>query len=117
MPAIAANGLTLEYERFGDPDAAPLLLVMGLGAQMIFWDEAFCEDLAARGRHVIRFDNRDCGMSTKLDELGVPDWVEIFSAAATGKSPRAPYLLADMADDAAALLDALGIASAHVVGA
>jgi pimeloyl-ACP methyl ester carboxylesterase len=59
MPAIAANGLQLEYERFGDPKPAPLLLVMGLCAQMIFWDEEFCEGLAARDRHVIRFDNRD----------------------------------------------------------
>jgi pimeloyl-ACP methyl ester carboxylesterase len=117
MTALTANGMTLEYERFGDPNAAPLLLVMGLGAQMIFWDEAFCEGLAARGRHVIRFDNRDCGQSTVLDDLGVPDMVALFTAVATGKPPTAPYLLDDMADDTAALLDGLGIASAHVVGA
>jgi pimeloyl-ACP methyl ester carboxylesterase len=117
MPAIAANGLQLEYERFGDPKAAPLLLVMGLGAQMIFWDDEFCEGLAARDRHVIRFDNRDCGLSTKLDHLGVPDMGELIGALATGKPPNASYLLGDMADDTAALLDALEIPAAHVVGA
>jgi pimeloyl-ACP methyl ester carboxylesterase len=117
MPTIAANGLQLEYERFGNPNDAALLLVMGLGAQMIFWDEEFCEGLAARGRHVIRFDNRDCGLSTKLDHLGVPDMGELIGAIATGKPPRAPYLLGDMADDTAALLDALDIPAVHVVGA
>ena len=93
MPAIAANGIQLEYERFGNPDDAALLLVMGLGAQMIFWDEEFCEGLAARGRHVIRFDNRDCGLSTKIDHLGVPDMRELHRRHRDRQAAAAPYLL------------------------
>jgi len=117
MPSLPANDLTLEYERFGDPSAPAVLLVMGLGAQMILWDEEFCEGLATRGRHVIRFDNRDCGLSTKLDHLGVPDVEPMLQALLAGRPVTAPYLLADMADDTAALLDGLGIEAAHVVGA
>jgi pimeloyl-ACP methyl ester carboxylesterase len=117
VPHLTANGLTLEYECIGNPAAPPVLLVMGLGAQMIFWDDGFCEGLAARGRYVIRFDNRDCGLSTKLDSLGVPDLAALLPALLAGQPVKAPYLLADMADDTAALLEALGIEAAHVVGA
>ena len=112
MPRARANGIDIEYETFGDPGAPPLLMVMGLGAQMITWDDEFCEQLAARGFHVIRFDNRDVGLSTKMEEAGVPDVMSAFAGNA-----RPAYTLDDMADDAVGLLDALGIAAAHVVGA
>ena len=102
------NGLSLCYQTFGDPAAAPLLLVMGLGAQMIVWDDAFCEILAGRGFWVVRFDNRDVGKSTKIDAA--------FLGPKAGAGP-APYLLRDMATDAIGLLDVLGIAKAHIVGA
>lgn len=117
MAQARANGLTLEYETFGRPADDPLLLVMGLGAQMILWPEAFCERLAARGHHVIRFDNRDVGLSSKLDHLGVPDLMQLAGAAMMRQPIEAPYLLSDMANDAVGLLDALALDSAHVVGA
>ena len=118
MPNVTANGIQIEYDTFGPRDADPLLLVMGLGAQMIAWDEEFCEMIAAKGHHVIRFDNRDVGLSTKFDHLGMPDIPAIFAARAQGNPvENAPYLLDDMADDAAALLGALGIERAHIVGA
>ena len=72
MANASANGIQIEYETFGDSSASPLLLIMGLGAQMILWDEQFCEQLAAKGHYVIRFDNRDIGLSTKFDEAGMP---------------------------------------------
>jgi pimeloyl-ACP methyl ester carboxylesterase len=112
MPRVRANGLELEYDTFGDPANPPLVLVMGLGAQMITWETGFCELLAGHGFHVVRFDNRDIGLSSYLDELGVPD----IAAVASGKV-AAPYLLADLADDTVGLLDALGFAKAHVAGA
>ena len=112
VPRATANGIELEYEVFGDPSAAPLLLISGLGSQMIGWDEQFCEALASRAFRVIRFDNRDAGLSTWLDSGGVPD-----IAAAVGGRARPVYTLDDMADDAVGLLDALGIPAAHVVGA
>ena len=80
-----ANGMKLAYDRFGDADAPPLLLVMGLGTQMIAWDEAFCTQLAARGLHVIRFDNRDIGQSTWLTEAGVPDIPKLLQQALAGQ--------------------------------
>ncbi len=98
MPRAKANGIEFEYETFGDRHAAPLLLIGGLGTQMITWDEEFCELLAGRGFFVIRFDNRDAGLSTWMDD-------------------GSTYLLDDMAADAAGLLDALGIRAAHIVGA
>src|SRR5438270_2536491 len=111
MPRIKANGLEFEYETFGDRDHPPLLLVMGLGAQMLSWPEEFCRQLAARGFYVIRYDNRDVGLSSRLDQLGVPDPMLVLTRAV----PPA-YTIDDMADDAAALIDALGIGPAHVVG-
>lgn len=117
MPRVTCNDITLEYDSFGDPGARPLLLVMGLGAQMIHWDEAFCEGLAERGHHVLRFDNRDAGLSTKFDDAPVPDMGALVAALTTGQKPDVPYTLDDMADDAFGLLDALGIECAHVAGA
>ncbi|MEU4327917.1 alpha/beta fold hydrolase [Nonomuraea dietziae] len=102
-----SNGIEIAYDSFGTPGDRPLLLIMGLGSQLVHWDEEFCELLAARGHHVVRYDNRDVGLSTHLTEAGVP---ELVPGAA------APYLLSDMADDAAGLMDALGWPAAHVLG-
>lgn len=106
---LGSDGVDLCYESFGDASGEPLLLIMGLGAQMTFWDNEFCEMLAARGFHVIRFDNRDCGRSTVM--TGRAD----FARASLLR--RTPYTLDVMAADAVALLDHLAIDSAHVVGA
>jgi pimeloyl-ACP methyl ester carboxylesterase len=114
---VEANGIELVYDTFGKTSAPPLLLIMGLGAQMIAWDAGFCRHLAARGYWVIRFDNRDVGLSTWFDEAGVPDITALYQAQAQGKAVQLPYTLDDMAGDAVGLLDALGIESAHVVGA
>jgi pimeloyl-ACP methyl ester carboxylesterase len=107
-----ANGLELAYEQIGDPGHPPILLIMGLGSQMISWSDEFCEQLAERGFFVTRFDNRDVGLSTHFTEMGVSDPAAFFS----GEAQSAPYLVEDMADDAASLLDALSLAPAHVVG-
>ncbi|MGD9381773.1 MAG: alpha/beta hydrolase [Candidatus Thorarchaeota archaeon] len=104
--------IEITYDTFGDPSAPPMLLVMGLGAQMIRWDEAFCKALAAQGHWVIRFDNRDVGLSSKFDDGGVPDVMSLIQ----GEAVDVPYKLKDMADDAIGLLDALGIKEADVVG-
>jgi pimeloyl-ACP methyl ester carboxylesterase len=114
MPNIRANGIQLHYESFGDGE--PLLLIMGIGGQMIQWDEDFCRALSTEGFRVIRFDNRDVGMSEILDHLGTPDINRLMLQRALGAPIRAPYTLDDMADDTAGLLDALGIPSAHIVG-
>lgn len=113
-----ANGLTLCYETFGNPADPPLLLIMGLGAQMVLWDDDFCVQLAAQGLRVIRFDNRDCGRSTWLD-LPPPriDLAALTMAALQRRPIPGPYGLRDMADDTAGLLEALGIESAHIAGA
>jgi pimeloyl-ACP methyl ester carboxylesterase len=108
----AANGVELVYETIGDPSNPPLLLVMGLGTQLIHWDLELCEMFAERGFHVIRFDNRDAGRSTYID-APVPN----VKRAMAGLRIDAPYLLDDMADDAFGLLDHLGIEAAHVAGA
>jgi pimeloyl-ACP methyl ester carboxylesterase len=117
MPKAQANGMELEYDTTGDPGAPPLLLVMGLGAQMIAWDDELCERLAAAGFFVIRFDNRDAGLSTKVASADGFDVMGAIGAALSGQPVDAPYLLTDMADDAFGLLDHLGIERAHVVGA
>jgi pimeloyl-ACP methyl ester carboxylesterase len=116
MASVIGNDITIEYDTAGNLSDPPLLLVMGLGAQMISWDDAFVDELVKRGFFVIRFDNRDVGLSTWFDDAGVPDVGELMTDALSG-SAKAPYVLDDMAADAAGLLDALGIASAHVVGA
>ncbi len=107
-----ANGLAIAYETFGDPADPPLLLVMGMGMQMIHWDPAFCELLAGRGFHVIRFDNRDTGHSSKIEGGPRPNVL----AAMAGNPRSASYRLNDMAADTAALLDHLEIRAAHLVG-
>lgn len=117
MPRASNGDVELEYDAFGTAGDEPLLLIMGLGGQMLLWDETFCKQLAALGHHVIRFDNRDVGLSTWFDEKGVPDMAAIFAAGARGEPVEPPYTLDDMADDAMAVLDALGINSAHICGA
>jgi pimeloyl-ACP methyl ester carboxylesterase len=113
MPNTTANGIQIEYDTFGESGSPPILLIMGLSAQMIGWEEDFCKQLADKGLFVIRFDNRDVGLSTKFEEAGIPD----IMAAMRGKDFQAPYTLEDMADDAVGLLDALGIEKAHICGA
>jgi pimeloyl-ACP methyl ester carboxylesterase len=117
VPSVAANGLTLEYESLGDPANPPLLLVMGLGANMRLWPPGLCDKLVAAGFHVIRFDNRDAGRSTQLDHLGVPNIAKEAIKFFLRMKVRAKYSLDDMARDTAALIDALGLVKPHVVGA
>lgn len=118
MAAIKArNGITVEYESFGAADAPAVLLIMGLGMQLTAWPEPFCESIAARGFRVIRFDNRDIGLSTWFDHLGTPGVIWNGLKARLGLRVRSVYTLEDMAADAIGLLDALGIARAHIVGA
>jgi len=117
MPRVAANGIEIEYENFGQEGNPPLVLIMGLAAQMILWEDDFCRALASRGFHVTRFDNRDVGRSTWMNDAGVPDIGAALMASMTGGRVEAPYTLSDMAADTAGLMDALGIASAHIVGA
>ena len=106
------NGIEIAYQEMGDRKGDPLLLIMGLGTQMLGWDEGFCALLAERGFRVIRFDNRDIGHSTMLDWAGIPRRLDLFR----GPRSKAPYLLTDMAEDAFGLMDHLGIEAAHVVG-
>ena len=106
-----ANGLDICCETFGDPADPPLLMIMGNGAQLTSWPREFCERFVDRGFFVVRFDNRDVGLSTRFDEYDV-DLAEIRAGSA-----HAPYGLADMAEDAVGLMDALGLASAHLMGA
>lgn len=102
----------LAYDTFGDPSSRPMLLIMGLGAQMIKWKDEFCQAIASQGRYVIRFDNRDVGLSTKFDDAGIPDVASLMQ----GKPVETPYKLKDMAADSVGLMDVLGIKSADVVG-
>jgi pimeloyl-ACP methyl ester carboxylesterase len=114
---LSANGVRLEVEDHGSPQGEPLLLVMGLGMQLLGWHEDFVALLVARGFRVIRFDNRDIGLSQSFDQGGVPNLALDSLRYALGFRVKAPYTLADMAGDAVGVLDALGIDSAHVCGA
>ncbi len=114
---IAANGIALEVEDHGSPQGEPLVLVMGLGMQLLAWHEDFVASLVARGFRVIRFDNRDIGLSQGFDEVGVPNLVIASLRYAVGLKVKSPYTLVDMAADTAGLLDALGIDRAHICGA
>jgi pimeloyl-ACP methyl ester carboxylesterase len=113
----ACNGIELEYEVVGNPADPPLLLIMGLGGQLLAWDDDFVLGLARRGHFVIRYDNRDVGLSTRLDDAPAFPVAVLLAKRAAGEAIEGAYALGDMADDAAALLDHLGIDSAHVVGA
>lgn len=116
MAKVAANGIEIEYDIHGPAAGAPLLLIMGLGQQLTRWPMALVDRLVGEGFRVIRFDNRDMGLSTWLDEAGAPDLPTVFGEIAAGRKPNVPYLIEDMAADAAGLLDALGIERAHVAG-
>jgi pimeloyl-ACP methyl ester carboxylesterase len=117
MAKAAANGVTLEYDAIGSRSDEPLIIIQGLGDQMIKWSDGFHQALADRGFYVIRFDNRDVGLSTHLSEVPVPDLVAVLTAIGEGRAPDLPYQLGDIAADAAAVLDATGIERAHIVGA
>ncbi|KJC45940.1 alpha/beta hydrolase [Bradyrhizobium sp. LTSP885] len=114
---IRANGIDICYEIFGDANAEPLLLIMGLGAQMIHWDDDFCRQLAARGFRVVRFDNRDIGKSSHMSGGKRLTPLELLKLRFLKIPVAAPYKLGDMAQDTVGLMDKLGIKSAHVVGA
>ena len=112
VPDARSGGLAIYYETDGDPADPALLLVVGLGAQLTWWPAAFRSALADRGFFVICYDNRDAGKSSWLDDLGPVDLLAVLQ----GSAPP-PYLLTDMAGDAMAILDALGLSAAHVLGA
>ncbi|KUG23472.1 carboxyl esterase, a/b hydrolase [hydrocarbon metagenome] len=117
MPNVTANGIQIEYDTFGDSSFPALLLIAGNGAQLLFWEVEFCELLVKKGYYVIRFDNRDAGLSTKFEEAGIPDFPAAIKALMEGKPVQSAYSLGDMADDAVGLLDALGIEKAYICGA
>ncbi len=116
MPVARANGLDIAYETVGNPDDPPILLVMGLGAQLTLWNEQFVAALAGHGLRVVMYDNRDVGLSTDFGAWGAADIPAAMAAAFTGKPITAPYTLTDMARDGLGLMDTLGIAKAHVLG-
>jgi len=111
-----ANGIEIEYETFGNRADPAMLLIMGLGAQLTLWPRAFCEGLASNGFFVVRYDNRDCGLSTDFGAWGPADIAGALRDAMGGRKVAAPYLVSDMAADGTGLLDALGIDRAHIVG-
>jgi pimeloyl-ACP methyl ester carboxylesterase len=116
MPLIDANGIRICYQEDGARGDPPVLLLHGLGCQLIQWPDSLVAGIAAAGFHVVRIDNRDVGLSEKLDALGPVDIMAFFLPSNQGRLPTPPYTLADMSDDAAAVLDALGLAHAHVAG-
>lgn len=111
-----ANGIDIAYQTFGHPSNPAILLVMGLGGQLIWWEEGWCEQLAASGFYVIRYDNRDCGESTYFTDAPTPKLRDYLKLMLFKRLPKSAYLLTDMADDAIGLLDALNIEKAHWVG-
>ena len=117
MPQIEANGLDIEFESFGSESAETILLVMGLGAQLTQWPLALCHALVVKGYRVVRFDNRDSGLSSRIERDRAFAVSDAFFALASGKTSLAPYSLSDMAADTVGLMDALGIDRAHIVGA
>lgn len=116
MTQINANGIDIEYETFGSVDDPALLLIMGLAAQLTLWPDALCEKLADRGFYVIRFDNRDVGLTTKFESAGTPDLGAIMKRHMAGEDPGVAYTVVDMVADGFGLLDARGIQRAHVAG-
>lgn len=114
---LMANGLRLCYEEFGAPSDPAMVLIMGLGTQMISWPDAFCQGLASRGFRVIRFDNRDIGLSQKIETQGKTNLFKAFIQSRLGWKVDAPYTLRDMAKDTVGVIDFLGIDKAHWVGA
>ena len=117
MPQVRANGIDIAYKSLGRDGDPAILMIHGFVTPLTGWPDSLCEGLVARGFRVVRFDNRDIGRSTFLTQFGVPDLAAMMAERDAGRTPVAPYSLDDMAADAAALLDALGISSAHLVGA
>ncbi|MFX1449706.1 MAG: alpha/beta hydrolase [Promethearchaeota archaeon] len=117
MPKAKINNIEIKYETIGNPNSKPLLLIAGLGSQLLAWSDEMCESLVNSGFFVIRFDNRDVGLSTKLKDAGMPDFNEINAAYFRGERPEVPYTLEDMAGDAIGVLDVLNIDKAHILGA
>lgn len=113
---IAANGIDIAYESFGKPDDQPIILIQGTGEPLTGWPIDFCRRLAENGYRVIRFDNRDTGLSTHLDSLGPPDWAKLAPFVKKCDPAPLPYTLTDMARDVIGLMDGLNIDQAHVVG-
>ena len=116
MPLLPSNNIQIACETFGKKTDRPLLLVMGIGMQMIAWPDTFCRRLAERGHWVIRFDNRDVGLSSKMDREGLPDFLAAEAAYQEGRTVPAPYTLSHMAADGIGLLEALQVDQAHVCG-
>ncbi len=116
MPAVAANGMTIEYAESGPAEGSAIVLIRGLGTQLIYWPEEFHQPMAAAGHRVIRFDNRDVGLSSKLDDLGEIDIGDLIARLQAGEKVETPYNLDDMAADILGLMTALRIARAHIVG-
>jgi pimeloyl-ACP methyl ester carboxylesterase len=116
MATANANGIQIAYDTFGEPSSPALLLIIGLGAQLIYWQEAFCQQIADSGYYVIRYDNRDTGLSTKFEGLSTDEIMERIGAVFMGQDVSVPYTIEDMADDAAGLLDTLNVDKAHVCG-
>lgn len=114
---VDANGITIAYETFGDPKNEAIVLIQGTGATLLHYPVELCEKLAANDFYVIRFDNRDIGLSTHLDSLGQPDWAAIGPHIGTCNNVSLPYTLLDMSKDVTGLMDALRIDKAHIVGA
>jgi pimeloyl-ACP methyl ester carboxylesterase len=115
MAQAMANGMQIEYETFG-ASGRPIVLIIGFGVQMLLWSEEFCHQLVDLGHYVIRFDNRDTGLSTKCEEAGIPDVKKMQEAFLRGEEAAAPYSYYDMGDDTVGLLDFLGIEKAHICG-
>jgi proline iminopeptidase len=116
MPSLNANGIRIAFDTAGDPKSVPLLLVSGLGLQLTAWPDEFVEGLVELGFYVIRFDNRDSGLSTKFEHAGTPSLTLAWLKSLLRLPLKPPYRLEDMADDAIGVLSALGVARAHVVG-
>ncbi len=114
---VEANGIRLAYDEFGQPSAPAIVLIMGLGSQLVAWPEEFCSGLAEKGYRVIRFDNRDAGLSQKMEGEKAPSLLKIKLRSLLRLSVKVPYVLLDMANDTRGLLDALNVEKAHVVGA
>ena len=116
MAKTTANRIHIEYETSGEASSPALLLICGLSNQLIEWDDAICENFARQGYYVIRFDNRDAGLSTRFEKAGRPDIMATMASVMNKETVIPPYTLEAMADDAAGLLDAIGIERAHICG-
>ena len=115
MTKANANSIQIEYETFGEESSPAILLIAGLGAQLTYWQEEFCIKLAEQGYYVIRFDNRDTGLSTKIDGLTAHELMEKIGVFFMGNKSSVPYGLEEMANDGIGLLDALDIDKAHII--